>query len=517
MEQELLLSHQCQFVDIYQQIRRGSGSANMKSLQSLIVSLRRTIMTHKTPSVQKSHFTILKLLFKLIVYTRDICGGLGEREIAYSMLFIWKYHFPVPTAHCLHKIVMSSFGSWRDVKGFCEFIRIHSEKGMEDPFIETCIGLMNHQLNEDARAATSIDGGISLVSRWIPREGSAYGWLFERCSLQWIRAFRPHYLKKVGNSEVRFLKAFKKGKKEYRLLCSSLSQATDTLQIKQCANQWATIDPKLIPMRALSTQQNALLNIGVHGSARLKTVLSDDRKACASKIKSSFLSTIESSEGESVFVEMGSVIKLALHHTSDMNRIESLWSLILCQIPNSTSHMIPILDMSLFHTDVEVFYHALGMAMAIACKGDQKRMIVFDTTAQFVSLSGNLAQMLDMMKPIFHEHHIGSELKNAFSLYLHEETPADVLVVFCNKNNNIGDIVMKLGCPMPSILCWAHSDTRYPSFVGYTNHTLARIAELPHDTWKHVTPFIFIQYLLSDKRYDAIDTYFDSIFTASPK
>lgn len=515
MEQEqeqelLLLSHQTQFVDIYQQIRRSGGDTNMKSLQNLIVSLRRTIMTHKTPSVQKAHFTILKLLFKLIVYTRDICGGLGEREIAYSMLFIWKYHFPVPTAHCLHKIVTSSFGSWRDIKGFCEFIRKHSEKGAEDPFIETCIGLMNHQLNEDARGG---ENGISLVSRWIPREGSAHGWLFQRCALQWIRAFRPHYLKTVGNSEERFIKAFKKGKKEYRLLCTSLSKATDTLQIKQCANQWDTIDPKHIPMRALSTQQNALLNIGRNGSARAETVLSKDRSTCASKIQSSFFSSDSScsSSGEHVFVEMGDVIKLALHNNTSAVRIESLWSLILRQIPNSMSHMIPVLDMSLFHTDVELFYHALGMALAIACKGgDQKRMIVFDTTAQLVSLSGSLTQMLDMMKPIFHEHHIGSDLANAFSLYLHEATPApnDVLVVFCKNKNNKGE-----GVDMPSILYWAHSDSKATSFVGYTNNTLSRIAELPIDTWKLVTPYLFIQYLLSDKRYDAIDTYFDSILT----
>ena len=515
----LLLSHQTQFVHIYCQIhRKADTTLLMKSLQNLIVSLRKTIMTAKSPSIQKSHFTILKLLFKLIVYTRDISGGLGERYISYSMLFIWKYHFPIPTAYCLHQMVLDkSYGSWRDIKGFCDFIRMYSEKGEQDPFIETCIGLMNHQLDMDHRNwnknKNQIPCSMSLVCRWIPRESSAHKWLFERCASQWIRAFRPQYLKSARDN-YSLAKAINKGKKEYRLICSSLSKYSDTIQIKQCANQWDAIEPKNIPMNAMTTQYNALLNIGANGTTRTKTCTSNDRHACALKIQSWFKS-VSIVAKTTIFIEMGTIIKRALFSSSSSSSsssscvsLESLWSSILNQLP-STSHMIPILDLSLFHTDTESFYHALGMALAIACKSGDKRLLVFDKTARFVTLSGNLSQMIDILKPIYHEHHIGSDIENAFAqVPLSSDT---LLVVFSNSRHDVVTPTDALywGANAPNVV------SEHKQFVGCTNHTISRIAEIQPDTWKHVTPFLFIQYLLSHERYDRIDTYFDTILKSN--
>ena len=145
---EQYLDHQTQFIRFYSMLSKEvDKDIFMKSLQTLIVSLKTTIVQETRGVVQKSHFAILSSLYKLIAYTRDIYGGLGERELTYLMLFIWNYHFPVPTAQCLHKIVLPiennpPFGSWRDIKHLCGTIRKHSEKGENDPFIDTCISLM---------------------------------------------------------------------------------------------------------------------------------------------------------------------------------------------------------------------------------------------------------------------------------------------------------------------------------------------------------------------------------------
>jgi hypothetical protein len=92
---ELLLSHQTQFVNIYSQIHRHTDPpAFMKSLQNLIVSLRKTIMTSQSPSVQKAHFTILKLLFKQIAFkcfsrrhSLDILSGSEVALVVYTHRF----------------------------------------------------------------------------------------------------------------------------------------------------------------------------------------------------------------------------------------------------------------------------------------------------------------------------------------------------------------------------------------------------------------------------------------------
>jgi hypothetical protein len=581
---EILLDHQKQLVSIYSSLHRNTDpSLFMKSLQSLIVDLRKIIITSKTASVQKAHFDVLTLLFKLIVYSRDIYGGLGERHLSYYMMFIWKYHFPVPTATCFHKIVMPigknpPYGSWRDVKGFCDFIRKHSEKNDKDPFIETCIGLMNQQLEDDYKTWNDAldtynrkfgtpwevtypipaDVGVSLVCRWIPRETSTHKWLFERCVIQWMRAFRPHYLKTVGDSSIRFQKSIKKGKKEYRHIFSHLSKEWDTLQIKQCSQQWDSINHHKLPMRAMTTQQQALLNIGLNGKVRAKTMHNKDRQVCASKIQACWL-TYKSQHP--VFLEMGFFIKQALRVSNDAekSRMENLWTSVLNQIP-AIPYMIPFLDMSLFHNDIESFYHALGMALAIACKstlfGNQKRIVMYDSSCHFVSLDGNLSQMIDIVKPIYHEHHIGSDLENAFSMCASaiqdsklDESHIEYLtfIVFGNFSqstpiHNALSAFHSSDISTPSVLFWAgshdghnvvHLDVssldssidqsknkesrEYPCFVGYSNHTLTRIAQMSSDTWKHITPYGFIRYLLSHTRYDPIESYFKTLLGGGGK
>jgi len=545
---ELLLSHQTQFVSIYSQTyRKTDPLVLMNSLQTLIVSLRKTIMTTQIASIQKAHFTILKLLFKLIVYTRDINGGLGERNLTYYMLFIWKYHFPLPTAYCLSKMVSHSsspsIGSWRDIKGYCEVIKKYSEKGEQDPFIETCIGLMNHQLHDDMvtwncainsytrRDTASISSpipskiGISLVCKWIPRETSAHSWLFDLCAVQWIRAFRPKYFKTVGHCNERLRKAILKGKREYRRVFTELSVACDTLEIKQCANKWESIDPKHIPMRAMATHQRSLLNIGNMGNVRFKTANNAERAICATRIQLWWARLRSNKEKRPIFIEMGTIIKQSLRakHPSEIYRTETLWSNVLNQLPEMPRGMIPVLDTSLFHTDPDSFYHALGMAMIMSCKSprEQKQLVVFDITAQIVSLSGNLQQMMEVIKPIFKEHHIGSDMKHAFTTILSSVPISvdDVLVIFSSNNNNnksLVDAMCVFGNEPPSVLLWSEIGIygtdllkAFPIFVGYGNETLRHIAMMP--AMKQLTPFVFIQYLLGNSRYDLFDAYFDSM------
>ena len=124
-----LLYHQTLFMQFFSMFSKDVDKmAFMNALQSLLVSLKTIIMTDKRVYVQKQTFVILTALYMLIPYTRDIYGGMGERDLTYMMLFIWNYHFPLPTAQCLLKIVLPleenpPYGSWRDIKYLCAFVR----------------------------------------------------------------------------------------------------------------------------------------------------------------------------------------------------------------------------------------------------------------------------------------------------------------------------------------------------------------------------------------------------------
>ena len=233
--------------------------------------------------------------------------------------------------------------------------------------------------------------------------------------------------------------------------------------------------------------------------------------------------------------------------------MEKLWTNVLNQIP-SVPYMIPFLDLSLFHRDVESFYNALGMALAMACKstlfGKQKRIVLYDTSARFVSLDGGLMQMIDIVKPIYHQHHIGSDLRNAYSMCSSaiQESKLDAshvdyltFIVFGGFSdssfiNNALRVFSDMNIITPSVLYWAGSSIahttidinmssldssvddyknehlrQHPFFVGYSNHTLTRIAQMSSDTWKHITPYSFLQYLLSHVRYDPLGKYFSGL------
>ena len=555
----------------------------MTRYQQSIVSLKTIIIQESAPSIQKAFFFLLKQLFIFTVYCRDIYGGLGRRDISQSMLFIWNYHFPVPTAKCIHMMVLPlerhpPYGSWRDIKALCLHIRTFSEKREHDPFLDTCIAIMNHQLDQDnTNWANALDKyiqkqntsweipypvpaetNISLVCKWIPREKSAYGWLFELCAIQFIRAFRPQYLQFIrGPQDERLKLALKKGKKEYRQIISRLSKAWDTVQIKQCNDQWNTIDPEHIPMNAMMSQQQALLNISSKGTPRKNTLQNKDRNLCASKIQAFWLTH---KTNNVVFVSMGLIIKKAIriHSTVEKNRLEGLWNKVLSQI-QPMSFVFPILDLSLFVNCTEIFYHYLGMALAVACKstlfGKEKRLLCFDSLPHFINLTGNgdsggnmIQSMMSIMKPIYHQHHIGSSIEKACSMFVDTVQKSElkeddydkiVLMIFSSyhhsKFQTVQNIFDNAGMKVPTIFWTALDDcggnimkecddkhfftlNQGPiPIVGYHNHILSQISQIQPELVRHMTPYSFFTSILNNPRYQPIDNYFSGVLQGNLK
>ena len=582
---EVYLSHQTELVDIFSLLSRDTDIYPfMVKYQSFLSSLKKHIITEKNPTLQKAYFLILTLLYKLIPYTRDIYGGLGERKLSYLMLFIWNYQFPVPAAYCLQKMVLPidgnpSYGSWRDIKNMCLFIREFSEKKEFDPFIETCIGMMNHQLDVDyttwnlaleeyirklntgfaIEKPTHVSAGISLVSKWIPREGSAFDWLNRRCALQWIRSFKPEYLASCTNDR-QIKAAFRKGSKEYRHVFARLSKVCDTLEIKQCDRQWDAIKVADIPFMALHRQQQSLLNISSKGDVRSNNVLLTDRQSCAKKIQTLFKSDSSSSSSTStsnpIFTDMGLFIKLALRvvHVDEVSRMENQWTHILSQV-SDMPNMISILDTSLFHLHPDRFYEALGLACIVAMKSC-KRIFMFDQTSHFISLEDctTLKEILFVLRPVYYEHHIGQNLKSVCDIIITSMKGTNLastkhmklaLFTYYDKIETIQNIVQESFenagfVKSPSLLVW-RANQRVPApkapipscqppsacqppspfkkkpdtfiFSGNVNYTWTRISQLPPEAWENMNAFDFIAYLLNQPRYDLFEDYFQRLLS----
>jgi len=115
---------------------------------------------------------------------------------------------------------------------------------------------------------------ISLAAKWIPREKSSFGWLFEQLATNFFS-----HIMLTANTDVRKQKAILKCKTEYRKILSALNKKIDTTQIKQCGHDWANIDFSKTTSITLSKQKKAFLNVKKNGETRCPE--DTDRVQCA--------------------------------------------------------------------------------------------------------------------------------------------------------------------------------------------------------------------------------------------
>lgn len=364
------------------------------------------------------------ILYKFILFTRDITYGMGEKTLCHMMIFIWHKYFPVHACAILNflpqydsemaEVGHGSIGTWKDIVSFCQFITYFVSD--QYPLIETCVGMLNHQLHLDIEAKEK-GQKCSYVSKWIPRENSKCSWLYERCVVQWIRSFRPHYLASVKTNE-QFQKALRKGKTEYRKIISDLCKYNGNVQHLQCTQQWSQIDLSQVSVRTKELHHNAFLNVKRNGELRQKTMKNDDRLQCRSKSQLFYMNydkqkkekenqlgtklPVQFSVRKHLGIFLGSIVKNIMDmDTMNLNgseksaedlckdiRMVSLfrsWKYTLEQI-HGFEHVLPVLDLSLFGT--ASWWDAVAMAILIAIKSSiSLRIMAYEILPIWIDLS----------------------------------------------------------------------------------------------------------------------------------
>jgi hypothetical protein len=295
-----------------------TDSVGIDKLSIILVSLLCDLSVRQTDdNKESSRIDMIKILYKIIARTRDIEAGKGEYTLSYMMLYLWYSHYPMIAdaaftlfviepnriSKFINKIAYGidsfdflpqvPYGSWKDMKYFCNYIRDKSGD-VNHPMIINCIRLVNTQLMEDKLLYESTDPNninvtLSLVSKWIPRESSAkFGWIFHRLAI----AFYPEFMSTANNPTVTSssTKAEKKCKTHYRILCAMLNRHLDTVQIKQTSKNWAAIDHSKTTSITLSKQRRAFMNLTKNGSADSTRSEDPDRIQCAENLKEYLMS-----------------------------------------------------------------------------------------------------------------------------------------------------------------------------------------------------------------------------------
>jgi hypothetical protein len=265
----------------FQLVRADDAKVSQLSvvLRNILTPLKATLSNEYSTLPEKEVAKgYLSILYKMIGHTRDIIDGKGEYTLTFMLIHTWYDFYPVLAKFALKCLVdledrnIHQYGSWKDIKYFCGYC---SSQGaiVHHPLIEYSIKLLNEQLRKDE--GTDKVSDISLAAKWVPREKSTFGWLYEALACDY---YNPIMV--TATTEAQKSKAILKCKTQYRKLISSLNKKLDTTQIKQCGGQWADIDfATKVTSITLAKQKQSFLNLKKDRSVRHPD--NQDRIDCA--------------------------------------------------------------------------------------------------------------------------------------------------------------------------------------------------------------------------------------------
>lgn len=247
-------------------------------LHDLLSNLKHKVESGTLPEkeVAKGY---LSVLYRMIGHTRDIVDGKGEYTLSYMMVHTWYKFYPELAKFALRCFVtldkkdVHQYGSWKDLKYFCEYCKSQGDS-VNSPLINFSVSLINSQIKNDHLSFLANSDDISLASKWAPREKSSFGWLYESLATDYF-----YDILETAKTYDQKRKAILKCKTEYRKVLSTLNRKIDTTQIKQCEQTWQQIDFNKVTSVTLSKQKKAFLNIKKNGDIRCPE--SSDRISCA--------------------------------------------------------------------------------------------------------------------------------------------------------------------------------------------------------------------------------------------
>jgi len=376
-----------------------SGIQNLeKILTDLLRTLKNIIERSESQTEKKIAVGYLSILYRMIGHTRDIIDGKGECTLSYMMIYSWEHFYPELAKFALRCLVdiddanTHQYGSWKDIKYFCNYYKnklceIYDK--VDNPLIDYALSLINEQLKIDQSNLHICPQALTLVSKWIPREKSnKFGWMYQSLATNYF----AHYINTTNNEEQR-KRAIIKCKMDYRKLISKLNKKLDTLQIKQCIHDWASINFDKVTSISLSKQKKAFLNIKKNGEVRCPE--SFDRIECAENFNFHINKIVKGEtemKGKRIGMADFTSQAIQLLHSKQNSRAEitilnSQWRDNSSQTSN-LGKMIAMVDVS-GSMEGDPMNAAIALGIRIAEKSILgKRVMTFSSNPTWVNLEG---------------------------------------------------------------------------------------------------------------------------------
>ena len=240
----------------------------MKENEDLLILFRRLLEQSKLTESDR----LYEYLLRLVLHTRDIKQGKGERDLYYSLLKCLVGQDHLDDAIALFRYTCSTdLGSWKDVKYLVDFLlkdncdtdtclvsEIH-------PLAQGALQSMAAQIESDYRACQENRiHEMSLAARWAPRREKGRFARVTRFFVQTIHASKSYNGKSM---------------RDVRHMLATLNRDLKTPQIDMCRGTWKHLNFNTMTSYTLLKHQKAFLNQAKDGSHRSEL---EDRVECAS-------------------------------------------------------------------------------------------------------------------------------------------------------------------------------------------------------------------------------------------
>jgi hypothetical protein len=507
-------------------------------LEQIACEILRTLTIHNYYTYEETTLYYMSLFYKMIGYTRDIIDGKGEYALTYMLIYVWNHYYPTLALFALKTLFYLDrpYGSWKDVKYFCHYLVKKKGLPINHPLVSYAILLMNTELHKDYTTFLSTESNsYSLVSKWIPREKSKFGWLFEELVCQYFHTERA----KVVKSELKY-------KIQYRKIITLLNEQINTIQIKMCNQRWYEIDFRQVTSISLLKQAYSFLNMSLNGEEKYDI---EDRRVCRENFKD-YIRKINNSEiirKREGIVGIGDLVKAAImlnklkdRHTPNVwfeENVQTLSDLlsILWREQDDSSYSnifyktIPIVDVSC----EESYYVAIGIGLKIIEKSFiGKRMMILGGIPKWVDLedSANFVDMIRKVQTV--ERGLNVDLRDALqkitgvivqSEMQREDIKNMKFIILSNWEldentetvyENMQTMFKEIGC-MPRMLMWnLKSTSGFPSVSlfqnvsmvsGYNPRLLHLFCQENSCYSSNYSPWNFFVKSLKNKRYEILE------------
>jgi hypothetical protein len=375
----------------------------------------------------------VKVIYKLIGYTRDIVAGKGEYSLTYMLIselynFADKYKDKVDKdkIEIMCKEVLKSlvvldngehpYGSYKDLKYFCNYhLKNTYERIMytsnidRDPLIEVVIKLICERLKIDEESKNK-----SLLAKWIPREKSnKFGWITPIIAKQYYSEWFDNHLGTMSDAQRKA--ATRKALTHFRQLISRLNKELNTVQVYQCSNDWKDINfDKNVTSITMRKQSGAFNMVSKRGKDRyIYPSKLSDRVECKEHYQKYLNDCREGKKRvKGARVSLVDFVKDALHYlsymqwnenstTDERDLLNMQWNENSKQ-NNSLGNVIAMVDTSAsMDCDNSLpLYSAIGLGLRVAEKSKLgKRVMTFSAKPEWVNLDGlDFVGMIEKIK-----------------------------------------------------------------------------------------------------------------------